>query len=381
MPCSQNLMVIRVQGTASLVMAEALCYPCFLPPRSQKWPAERWGLHQVSERHQPDQAAARRDHKPAEKRGWKGSAGSRVWTSPSRWVPWQPCSLSLATLWPGVQMGLLVLGSPWPKQDLGAWCCSAFMSSLDAVALCGVGAECFFQHSGCLLMHTGGRWLIRSVLPQSDLVAQANLPPDATSAFLSFFSLLECGYGRFYSVLSICCQILFSERQKVLLLLKMLWNVWRFQMEAEAICFLAKGLWAEAGKPGWHKQGLCCAMGHHVLLHWFVCSDYNKQMPQFTFSSQSFLCENDLSGYHCYSEGQTEWLGRSSRKNRKGKTELMKSKCSAPDMNLSYTVQLCCSFCIYLKNMEYINGNQQTQHPNPTVQVFHDLMLAGDDNS
>lgn len=187
MPCSQNLMVIRVQGTASLVMAEALCYPCFLPPRSQKWPAERWGLHQVSERHQPDQAAARRDHKPAEKRGWKGSAGSRVWTSPSRWVPWQPCSLSLATLWPGVQMGLLVLGSPWPKQDLGAWCCSAFMSSLDAVALCGVGAECFFQHSGCLLMHTGGRWLIRSVLPQSDLVAQANLPPDATSAFLSFF--------------------------------------------------------------------------------------------------------------------------------------------------------------------------------------------------
>jgi len=59
----------------------------------------------------------------------------------------------------------------------------------------------------------------------------------------------------------------------------------------------------------------------------------------------------------------------------------MKSKCSAPDMNLSYTVQLCCSFCIYLKNMEYINGNQQTQHPNPTVQVFHDLMLAGDDNS
>lgn len=78
------------------------------------------------------------------------------------------------------------------------------------------------------------------------------------------------------------------------------------EMEAEAICFLAKGPGSEAGKPGWHKQGLCHAVGHSVPLHWFVCSDYNKQMPQFTFLSQSFLCENDLPGYYCYSEGQTE---------------------------------------------------------------------------
>lgn len=111
----------------------------------------------------------------------------------------------------------------------------------------------------------------------------------------------------------------------------------------------------------------------------FVLIITNKCLSSPSHHNLSFV--KMISGYYCYSEGQTEWLGRSSRKNRKGKTELMKSKCSAPDMNLSYTVQLCCSFCIYLKNMEYINGNQQTQHPNPTVQVFHDLMLAGDDNS
>lgn len=93
--------------------------------------------------------------------------------------------------------------------------------AVDVAELRAVRAECFFQHSGCPFMHTGRRWLIRSVLPPSDLVAQANLPPDAPSACFSF-SLLEHGYGRFYSVLSIYCQILFSELQQVQLLLKML---------------------------------------------------------------------------------------------------------------------------------------------------------------
>jgi len=70
-------------------------------------------------------------------------------------------------------------------------------------------------------MHTGGRWLIRSVLPWSDSVAQANLPPDAALACFSF-CLLERGYGRLYSVLSLYCQILFSELWQVLLFLKIL---------------------------------------------------------------------------------------------------------------------------------------------------------------
>lgn len=73
---------------------------------------------------------------------------------------------------------------------------SAQSAAADAAELCAVGAECFFRHSGCLLMHTGGRRLIRSVLPRSDSVAQANLPPDAASACFSF-SPLEGGYGRF----------------------------------------------------------------------------------------------------------------------------------------------------------------------------------------
>lgn len=98
---------------------------------------------------------------------------------------------------------------------------SAHSAAVDAAELCAVRAERFFQHSGCLFMHTGGRWLIRSVLPRSDLVAQANLPPDAASACFSF-SLLECGYRSFYSVLSMYCQILFSELWQVLLFLKLL---------------------------------------------------------------------------------------------------------------------------------------------------------------
>lgn len=98
---------------------------------------------------------------------------------------------------------------------------SARSTALDAAELCAVGAEPFFQHSGCLFMHTDRRWLIRSVLPQSDSVAQANLPPDAASA-CSSFSLLERGYRRFYSLLSMYCQILFAEQWQVLLFLKML---------------------------------------------------------------------------------------------------------------------------------------------------------------
>lgn len=40
----------------------------------------------------------------------------------------------------------------------------------DAAELCAAGAERFFRHSGCLFMHTGGRWLISSGLPRSDSV-------------------------------------------------------------------------------------------------------------------------------------------------------------------------------------------------------------------
>lgn len=100
----------------------------------------------------------------------------------------------------------------------------------------------------------------------------------------------------------------------------------------------------------------------------FVLIITNKCLSSPSHHNLSFV--KMISGYYCYSEGQTEWLGRSSRKNRKGKTELMKSKCSAPDMNLSYTVQLCCSFCIYLKKHGIYKWQPTNLTPKPHGSSF-----------
>lgn len=80
--------------------------------------------------------------------------------------------------------GLACAEVPWPRQCPGAFCCCLHLltRAVEAAELCVVRAEHFFQHSGCLFMHTGRGWLIRSVLPRSDSTAQANLPPDAASA-------------------------------------------------------------------------------------------------------------------------------------------------------------------------------------------------------
>lgn len=44
----------------------------------QERPAKCWRLHQVGERHQSDQTAARRDNQLAEERGRESSAGGGV---------------------------------------------------------------------------------------------------------------------------------------------------------------------------------------------------------------------------------------------------------------------------------------------------------------
>lgn len=94
------------------------------------------------------------------------------------------CSLFLAALLSWGADGLACAEVPWPRQCPGAFCRCLHLPAraVEAAELCAVGAEHFFQHSGCLLMHIGRGWLIRSVLPRSDSTAQANLPPDAASA-------------------------------------------------------------------------------------------------------------------------------------------------------------------------------------------------------
>lgn len=91
--------------------------------------------------------------------------------------------------------GLARAELPWPRQCPGAFCrCLHLLArAVEAAELCALGAGRFFQHSGCLFMHTGRGWLIRSVLPRSDSVAQANLPPDAASASLFPFWSVATG--------------------------------------------------------------------------------------------------------------------------------------------------------------------------------------------
>lgn len=91
--------------------------------------------------------------------------------------------------------GLARAELPWPRQCPGAFrrCLHLLARAVEAAELCALGAGRFFQHSGCLFMHIGRGWLIRSVLPRSDSVTQANLPPDAASASLFPFWSVATG--------------------------------------------------------------------------------------------------------------------------------------------------------------------------------------------